>query len=184
MKKSYDYFKTLKFMADCVTEAFDDSVNGKDIQGAFIKFSGIKFELSDNLIDEFVAPLERDDIFRLAFCLYEELWCVKRLFAIISILDYKNNEITGQLSEMLEKQCDAFSSFGDIKEPKKLLKMASNASLLCNRLKKELLSNLVDVLKKSSQPLLNYSIICAELELLKAISVALGELESVVINNN
>ena len=72
MKKSYDYFKTLKDLSVIVSESFSGMSDSKTINKNYLCFSAMRNELSENLIDEFVAPIERDDIYNLSFCLFEE----------------------------------------------------------------------------------------------------------------
>ena len=87
MKKSYDYFKTLKELSYCVYTVYIKAVTNGDFKKTLIKFSGLKNELSDNLIDDFVTPLERGDIYNLSFCMNKELWQIDELYNYNSLAD-------------------------------------------------------------------------------------------------
>lgn len=184
MKKSYDYFKTLKDMSVCLRDSFSLAVKGDDIGGAFIKLTGMRSELSKQLFDEFTAPVERDDIYILSALLYEELLQINHLSDIVSATDFASRPVFEQGFLLFDKQIRVFELFGDMKHPEKTLKNASEAYHFCNRLKKESLSGLVNNLKGSRQPLLEFSLGCAYIDLLKAVSHTLYETERVVINNN
>ena len=87
MGKSYDYFKTLKDLSSCVGDAYCSVVSGKDFRKETIKFEGSKAELSERLMNEFVAPIERNDIYRLSFCLSEELAQIAQISEFILLAE-------------------------------------------------------------------------------------------------
>lgn len=184
LKKSYDYFKTLKDMSLSLREAFSLAVKGADIGSSFIKVTGMRSELSQQLLDEFTAPIERDDIYSLSALLYEELLQINHLSDILSATDFDSCSVFEQGFLLFDKQIQVFKLFGDTKHPERLLKTVSEVYNFCNRLKKENLSFFANNLKSSRQPLLEFSVGCAYIELLKSVSHTLYETERVVINNN
>ena len=75
MKKSYDYFKTLKDLSVIVSESFADMRDSKAINKNYLCFSAIRNELSEKLIDEFVNKS------KIAYSKGEGRWNDKLLFS-------------------------------------------------------------------------------------------------------
>lgn len=184
MKKSYDYFRTLKDMSLCLREAFSLTVKGDDTGSSFVRLAGIRSELSNQLFDEFTAPFERNDIYIISARLYEEFLQINHLSDILSAVNFVLLSDLSQGELLFNKQVQVFELLGDIKHPEKTLKNISEVYSFCNRLKKESLSGLVNKLKNSHLPLLEFSVGCAYIDLLKTVSRTLWETERVVINNN
>ena len=184
MKKSYDYFKTLKDMSGCVKNSYFYAIDSKDFKKEVIQFSGNKTELSENLIDEFVAPIERNDIYKLSFCLNEELWQVIKLFDFIMLVDIGSFGFIGQIGDLFNKQSVVFSLLGDFKSTDKMMKILSESFSLCNRTKKQILNEVKSSLHSVKQPLLKYSVSCVFSELLRTVERTLCEVERVLINNS
>ncbi len=171
-------------MSRCISIVFSYAVNDKDFKKEVIKFSGLKTELSENLMNDFVAPLERNDIYKLSFCLSEELWQVINLFDFIMLADIKPFVFIGQIDDLFNKQNVVFDLLENKKYPEKTIKSVSETLLLCNRVRKQVLNEVKTLLQSAKQPLIKYSICCAFLELLKAVETTFCEIERVVINNN
>ena len=184
MKKSYDYFKTLKDMSYCVKDSYTFAVSSKDFKKEVIRFSGIKTELSESLMNEFVAPIERNDIYKLSFCLNEELWQVTNLYDFIRLADISSFGFIGQIGDLFNKQNDIFSLLGDFKSTDRTMKLISESFVLCNRTKKQILNEVKSALQSAKQPLLKYSVSCAFSELVIAVEKTFCEVERVIINNS
>ena len=73
MKKSFDYFKTLKILSESVSVIYEKTLLKQDFSSNRIQFFAEKSELINNLQNEFITPLERGDIFLLEEALTEEL---------------------------------------------------------------------------------------------------------------
>mgnify|MGYP006974441409 CR=1 FL=1 len=104
LKKSLDYFKTLKELSNMLFEAYKFYCDSKALNKEYLCFSALKNELSENLINEFVAPIERNDIYKLSFCLSEELWQVINLFDFITLADINPLDFIGQIGDLFNKQ--------------------------------------------------------------------------------
>lgn len=183
MKKSYDYFKTLKDMSCCVRNSYFCAIDSKDFKKELIRFSGIKTELSESLIDEFVAPIERNDIYKLSFCLNEELWQVTNLSDFIKLVDIGSFGFVGQIGDLFNKQGDVFSFLGDFKSIDKTRKLLSESFSMCTGTKKQIFNEVKSSLQSAKQPLLKYSVSCGFSELLRTVEKTLCEVERVIINN-
>jgi hypothetical protein len=159
-------------------------VNDKDFKKEVIRFSGLKTELSENLMNDFVAPLERNDIYKLSFCLSEELWQVINLFDFITLADINPLDFIGQIGDLFNKQNIVFDLLENTKYPQKTLKSVSENLLFCNKVRKQVLNEVKNLLQSAKQPLIRYSLCCYFLELLRALETTFCEIERVIINNN
>ncbi len=184
MKKSYDYFKTLKDMSCCVNGSYSCAVGSKEFKKEVIRFSGLKTELSESLMNEFVAPIERNDIYKLSFCLNEELWQVTNLYDFIMLADIGSFGFVGQIGDLFNKQNDVFSMLGDFKLTDRTMKLISESFALCNRIKKQILNEVKSSLQSAKQPLLKYSVSCSFSELIRTVEKTFCEVERVIINNS
>lgn len=171
-------------MSYCVKDSYTFAVSSKDFKKEVIRFSGIKTELSESLMNEFVAPIERNDIYKLSFCLNEELWQVTNLCDFIRLADISSFGFIGQIGDLFNKQNDIFSLLGDFKSTDRTMKLISESFVLCNRTKKQILNEVKSALQSAKQPLLKYSVSCAFSELVIAVEKTFCEVERVIINNS
>lgn len=170
-------------MSCCVKNSYYCAVDSKDFKKELIRFSGIRTELSDNLINEFVAPIERNDIYKLSFCLNEELWQVTDLFDFIKLVDIGSFGFVGQIGDLFNKQVEVFLLLGDFKSVDRTRKLLTESFSMCNRTKKQILNEVKSSLQNARQPLLKYSVSCGFSELLRMVEKTLCEVERVIINN-
>lgn len=184
MKKSYDYFKTLKEMSECVGESFSNAVGKKDFKKETIVFSGLKTELSENLMNEFVAPIERNDIYKLSFCLNDELRQISDLIDFIMLADTNSFSFSGQIGDLFIKQTAVFFALGDFKSAVRTVRLIRESCAGCNRVKKQIVNEAKVSLQNANAPLLNYEICCMFSELLKSVEKTFCEAERVLINNS
>lgn len=181
MKKAYDYFKTLKELSYCVYTVYIKAVTKGDFKKNLIKFSGLKNELSDNLIDDFVTPLERGDIYNLAFCMNKELWQIDELYNYDSLADIGSFLYVNQIGDILQKQNEVVDFLFLSKNTDKVSKCIDEGMNLCNCVKKRVLKNVRATLRESEQPLIAYGLNCAYLSLLESIDITFSEMERILI---
>ena len=181
MKKSYDYFKTLKELSYCVYTVYIKAVTNGDFKKTLIKFSGLKNELSDNLIDDFVTPLERGDIYNLSFCMNKELWQIDELYNYNSLADIGSFLYANQIGDILQKQNEVVDFLFLSKNTDKVSKSIDEGMNLCNCVKKRVLKNVRTTLRESEQPLIAYGLNCAYLTLLESIDITFCEMERILI---
>ncbi len=181
MKKSYDYFKTLKELSCCVYTAYVKAVTNNDFKKNYIKFSGLKNELSENLINDFVTPLERGDIYNLSFCMHKELWQIDELYNYNSLADIGSFLYVNQIGDLLRNQNEVVDLLFVSKNTDKVSKCIDEGMSLCNSVKNRVLKNLRLSLRESEQPLIAYGLNCAYLTLLESIDITFSELERILI---
>lgn len=184
MKKPYDYFKTLKKMSACVGDSFSKAVGKSDFKKEIIVFSGLKTELSENLINEFVAPIERNDIYKLSFCLNEELRQITELFVFFLLADKDSFSFSGQIGDLFVKQTAVFGVLSDLKSAGRTARLIREDCAVCDRLKKLIINEVKVSVQSADQPLFNYSLCCMFSQLVKSVEKTLCEAERVLINNS
>ena len=183
MGKSYDYFKTLKEMSSCIADAYLLIVCGKEFRNETIKFEGSKTELSERLMNEFIAPIERNDIYRLSFCLNEELTQIIQISEFILLAELDSFGFVEQIGDLFNNQNHIFLMLKDLKNRDKIRKFVSENLICCNRIKKCIYKDVRASLQSARQPLIRYYVSCMFIELVKNTERAFCEVERVVINN-
>ena len=171
-------------MSLSISRAFSCTVSGTEFKKEIIQFSGMKAELSENLINDFVAPIERNDIYKLSFCLNEELLQVVNLFDFVKLSDFNSFVFIGQIGDLFNKQNNVFEMLGNLKTPEKTIKSVSENLLLCKSVRKLIHNEVVVLLQSTKQPLIKYSVCSDFLGLLRSLETTFCEIERVVINNN
>ena len=184
MKRSFDYFKTLKEMSVTVGSAYKNMVTTNEFNKETIRFSGLKWELSNNLFNEFVAPIERNDIYNLSVCLNEELYCVSKLNNIVGLVNVKSFSFVESMYTVLEKQNRVFSLIEDSKNYEKVFKAINETKAILNGINSSVVLSTKNCLKSTEQPLLHYAVISGFFDIYKSIDETFGEIQRVVINNN
>ncbi len=184
LKKSLDYFRTLKEMSLSVGNAYSQMIKTNEFNKEIIRFSGLKWELSNNLVDEFVAPIERNDIYNLSYCLNEEIYYINKLSNILQLLDYSYLPFTESFNDAFSKQNEVFRLFCNTKNYDKTLKFINESKAVLNGLNMSVILSVKSSLRSTQQPLLQYTAISCFLELFKSIEKTIFEVERVIINNN
>ena len=184
MKKSFDYFKTLKEMSVTIGDAYKNMVTTNEFNKETIRFSGLKWELSHNLFNEFVAPVERNDIYHMAGCLSEELYYISKLSNIITLADIRGFSFVESISSIFDKQSYVFRLLSDSKNYEKIFSQIGETKAVLNGVNTSIVLSIKNCLKSAEQPLLKYAIISGFYDIYKATDETFGELQRVVINNN
>ena len=184
LKKSLDYFKTLKEMSVSVEEAYSSMITTNEFNSELIRFSGLKWELSNNLVNEFVVPIERNDIYNLSYCLNEEMYYISKLNNILHLIDYSAFLFTDSFKNAFNNQTRVFQLFCNISGYEKTLKYINESKAMLNGLNTSVILSVKSSLKSSTQPLLKYTAVSCFLELFKSVEKTVFEVERVIINNN
>ncbi len=185
MKKSYDYFKTLKILSETISVIYEKALSNEDFQGKRISFFAEKSELINNLRNEFIAPLERSDIFLLAECLTDELnsvFTLQEFFGLIKKQDFQGVE---SVLISFENQNTIFSQLKNFKSNLRLFEQCSEEIKRLNTEKKIIEKSIIDALYcKSEQPLIKYAAYSSVLNLNRNINKTVLEIERILINNS
>ena len=93
-------------------------LKNRSISKEKVDFNSLQEEIYNNLLGEFISPIEREDIFILQKRLEEEFIaiCSFSLFNKINNFDYSNVEY------LLKESVSVFEELKNFKNPKKLLK--------------------------------------------------------------
>ncbi len=185
MKRSYDYFKTLKELSGIVNKAFYASVTGESTEGFKITFAGTKSELTDNLVDDFITPIERSDIFILVNCLSVQMNCIKAVEAFTPLFWYDCRKTTGLLSDCFNRQVKLFEQLCNFKDYKKISCICNDCQTLCININLYIMRKIKDcICEREQQPLLRYAVYAAFLEVAKTMQKTFGEIERIILNNS
>ncbi len=185
MKKSYDYFKTLKLLSETVSVIYEKALLKQDFSSERILFFAEKSELINNLQNEFITPLERGDIFLLEENLTEELNSIFALQEYSDLIDCKNFEELKGIEKILKNQNRIFSQISNFKSNIKLFEQCSQEIKKLNSEKRNLEKHIVDTLKcKSEQPLIKYVAYSAFFDLNRKIYKTILQIERILINNS
>ena len=185
MKKSYDYFKTLKLLSEAVSVIYEKTLLKQDFSSDRIQFPAEKSELINNLQNEFITPLERGDIFLLEECLTEELNSVFALQNFSDLIDFKDFIEFKNIEKSLKKQNLIFAQLKSFKGNLKLFEQCSEEIRHINSEKKNIEKHIVEALKcKGEQPLVKYTAYSAFLDLNRKIYKTILEIERILLNNS
>lgn len=185
MKKSFDYFKTLKELSSNVSKAFYASVTGADTDNFKIIFAGTKSELKDNLADDFITPIERSDIFILVNCLSVQMNCINAIEAFVPLFWYDCRKTTGLLRDCFNRQEKLFEQFCNFKDYKKISVICNDCQTLCININLYIMRKIKDcICEKEQQPLLHYAVYAAFLEVAKTMQKTFSEIERIILNNS
>ncbi len=185
LKKSYDYFKTLKLLSETVSVIYNKTLLKQDFSSNRILFFAEKSELVYNLRNEFITPFERGDIFLLEESITGELYSIFTLQEYLSLINTKVFEELKCIENSLEKQNIIFSQLGSFKSNLKLFEQCSEELKHLNSEKKNIEKHIVNALQcKSEQPLIKYAIYSAFLDLNRKIYKTILQIERILINNS
>lgn len=185
LKKSYDYFKTLKLLSDIISVIYDKTISKQDFSSNRIQFIAEKSELINNLQNEFITPLERGDIFLLEETITEELNSIFTLQDYLDLINCKEFDEFENIHRALKTQNLIFYQLSDFKNNLKLFEQCSEEINHLNTDKKYIEKKIMEALKcKSEQPLIKYAIYSAFLDLNRKIYKTILQIERILINNS
>lgn len=185
MKKSYDYFKTLKILSESVSVIFEKTLLKQDFSSKRIRFFAEKSELINNLQNEFITPLERGDIFLLEESLTEELNSIFTFQEYLYLINSKDFVGFKNMNIALKTQNLIFSQLGNFKSNLKLFEQCFEEIKRLNMEKNNIEKSIIDALKcKTEQPLVKYVTYSAFLDLNRKIYKTIIEIERILINNS
>ncbi len=185
LKKSYDYFKTLKLLSENISVIYEKTLLKQDFSSSRILFIAEKSELLNNLRNEFITPLDRGDIFLLAETLTEELNSVLALQEYLSLINCKDYGELKCFSKSFKTQNLIFSQLGNYKSNLKLFEQCSEGINHLNEGKRDIEKNIVKAIKcRSEQPLIKYAVYSAFLDLNRKIYKTILQTERILIDNS
>lgn len=182
MKKSYDYFKTLNNMSERILDAYGIIHMPDRYKKDIIIFHGIKRELSEKLSSEFVAPIERNDIYNLSAHLVREVSSLDKLSVLYSV--DTRNILSQDIDDALSVQGSFFLRLSEKKAYGRLLSDILSTHTLTGRIKRDLLDKTKQILNIGTNILWKYTVVDCALKFIESIDDTFGELERVVINNS
>lgn len=187
MKKSNDYFEMLKSIALLNEGILKNITNKKSSGSEKLDFHTKQSELYEKLLDEFIAPIEREDIFILSRCLediFNELCSLEILAYYKNIADFREQLFP---FESLFRDCTgAFAELKEYKSPKHLLKTVrehkrsiNTNSIGCKRMA-------YSMMNRGNRRDFSYEneVYTLLLNILNSLYRADTEIERIIINNN
>lgn len=185
MKKSYDYFKTLKLLSEDILIIYQKALLNEDFSAKRITFFAEKSELIKNLQNEFITPLERGDIFLLQENITEELNSVFTLQEFLNLINSNDFEELKGICKSLKIQNLIFSDLKNYKSNLKLFEQCSEEIKYLNSEKRNIEKKILDSLKcKREQPLIKYSVYSSFLNLNRKIYKTVLQIERILIDNS
>lgn len=185
MKKSFDYFKTLKILAQNLNNTFRLSVEHKDFDEFYLFFCANKTELIDNLKNDFITPIERGDIFILSDIFSREMNQIIILNDYSSFVWYEVETVRKNLQNLLDIQYSVFEKLCIDKLNSIVTTTCNDGYLQSQKLCREIYKLIKNtVVGYCESPLLRYTIYVAFLDLVRQISFAFSETERIILNNS
>ncbi len=184
MKKSFDYFKTLKTLTENLSDAFRLSVENKAYDKLFLSFCANKTELIDNLKNDFITPIERGDIFILSDIFSREMNQINILNDYSAFVWLEAEEVKKSLQKLLVFQVDVFGKICSEKLNINVINKCNDGYLQSQKLSKDIYKLIKNtVVGYCENPLLKYTIYVAFLDLSRQINCAFSETERIILNN-
>ena len=120
----------LKNLSSLNYEMFCKILNNQSISKEKVDFNSLQEEIYNNLLSEFISPIEREDIFLLQKRLEEEFVeiCSFSLFNRVNAFDFSN------IVYLLKENISVFEELKNFKNPKKLLKLVRENKKLAIKL--------------------------------------------------
>jgi uncharacterized protein Yka (UPF0111/DUF47 family) len=148
----------LKKLSSLNYEMFCKILNNQSISKEKIDFNSLQEEIYNNLLSEFISPIEREDIFILQKRLEEEFLEI----CSFSLLKSKEKNFSEEICSLLKDNVIVISELKNFKTPKKLLKLI--------RENKNYAKNILSIREKS--------------EIIKSIYKIDIEIERIILSNN
>ena len=109
----------LKKLSSLNYEMFCKILNNQSISKEKVDFNSLQEEIYNNLLCEFISPIEREDIFILQKRLEEEFLEI----CSFSLLKSKEKIFLEEICSLLKNNVIVFSELKNFKTPKKLLRL-------------------------------------------------------------
>jgi uncharacterized protein Yka (UPF0111/DUF47 family) len=148
----------LKDLSSLNYEMFCKILNNQSISKEKVDFNSLQEEIYNNLLSEFISPIEREDIFILQKRLEEEFLEI----CSFSLLKSKEKNFSEEICSLLKDNVIVISELKNFKTPKKLLKLI--------RENKNYAKNILSIREKS--------------EIIKSIYKIDIEIERIILSNN
>jgi uncharacterized protein Yka (UPF0111/DUF47 family) len=148
----------LKKLSSLNYEMFCKILNNQSISKEKVDFNSLQEEIYNNLLSEFISPIEREDIFILQKRLEEEFLEI----CSFSLLKSKEKNFSEEICSLLKDNVIVISELKNFKTPKKLLKLI--------RENKNYAKNILSIREKS--------------EIIKSIYKIDIEIERIILSNN
>ena len=185
MKKSYDYFKTLKILSELISVIYEKTLLKQDSSSDRISFFAEKSEFLNNLQIEFITPFERGDIFLLAESLTEELNSIFALQEYLNLINVNHLYQFNEIQKSLKKQNLIVSQLKNFKSNIKLFEFCSDEIKNLNSDKKNIEKYIIEAIKcKSEQPLIKYATYSGLLDLNQKLYKTILQIERILIDNS
>lgn len=152
----------LKNLSSLNYEMFCKSLKKQPISKEKIDFNSLQEEIYNNLLSEFISPIEREDIFILKKRLEEEFL---EICSFSLLKNIEKNFFAEEISNLLKENISIFAELKFFKNPRKLLKLT--------RENKKCAMNILTSREKSKVS-----------ELIKAVYEIDTEIERIILNNN
>lgn len=155
----------LKNLSSLNCEMFCKTIKNQPISKEKIDFNSLQEEIYENLLSEFISPIEREDIFILQKRLEEEflMICSFSLFNKSNFFDFSSIEI------LFKGNVAVFEELKNFKNPRKLL-----------RLVRENKKSVVKLLTSEEYNFEKSKV----LKIVQKIFSTLTEIERIILNNN
>lgn len=180
MKRSFDYFKTLKDMSGCISRVYISADRPDLYKKDMLLFNSIKKELSLKLSDEFVAPIERNDIYNLSSFLSREMLVLDYVCQLIHYAKACNDN---DILSFFTIQSDALYRLGNRKIYTSLIEEMHDTRSGISAKRRDMWNEFKNTFSKSDNALIQYVFFDKIIGLIDCLSETLCEIERVVINN-
>ncbi|MBR5441848.1 MAG: hypothetical protein IKV44_02745 [Clostridia bacterium] len=162
---------------------FSAACSGTDYNKHTVTFYGCRYELLQRLADDFVAPIERNEIYNLTYSLYNQL-C--RLTVLGDVSDGSIELTQEHLSafvDLFSVQGDLLFSFSQKSEYASSIKLCRQAQQQLLSLKRSILTHMLNGLSHSKQPLYKCVVMNCVVDACDSINDTLSVCERCFINN-
>ena len=183
MKKSFDYFKTLKELSRINSVVFSSVASGEDYKKHTVTFYGQRYELLERLSDDFVAPIERNEIYNLTHSLYNQFCKIMILNDIVDGCINLPSKFLSEFQDLFSIQSDLMWGFSKKSDYSSYLKICRQSQQQTFSLKRDFSCFRLTDLNRSKQPLHRCVVLSGVLDICDSISDTLCLCERVFINN-
>lgn len=183
MKKSFDYFKTLKEMSRINRSVFSAVASGKDYNFHTVSFYGCRYELLQRLSEDFVAPIERSEIYNLTYSLYNQLCKLTILADVSDGAVGLTNEHISAFDGLFSVQGNVLFALGQKSDYASSIKLCRQAQQQLLTLKRSIVAYMFNGLSSSKQPLYRCVVLNCVADFCDSINNTLSVCERGFINN-